>query len=648
MAWDGWGQREAASKHGQTPPPTFLEAPQEIHYYVTRKQPVNLTWVATNVCKMQIKCNNEKFRDGNNRVCKQTCKECKTRRRTKIVKVKDFPEGVRSMTCQCKVWGTKVIKAEKIIVEKAFLRRNFTVFQSLHVVPPNATVILPCKPPHGEPRPEITWYKNGEPFSPERGRQVIFPVKNTVKLELKHVSANDSGEYRCVAMNMAARREGPILRLEVRALLIVGTEDALLKIDLRNTSRRTQLQVKNVMSLDFSSDKNLVYWSNKKEIKQLSLQTGISEVIPFHHNDYSSVPFPEGLAVDWISGKLYWTDAKRDAIYVGDLRNGRKMTIIEGKIDSPKAIVVSPSNGYIYWTNWGQAPHIERARLDGTERRALVYNGIKFPKGLALDELGKKLFWAGTDDNKHGIIEAVSLDGLNRSVIFYEQGYHPFCLDTFEDYVYWADLGRNAILRIKSLGGEAEVIIDGLNKPMGLKILHPRESRPGNSCDKNNGDCEYLCLSILEKQRCFCKEGMKLKENGKNCEKYKLQGEEKNGESLDFNTPIFIIVMLLLLLVAVYFALKKRPSCSRPTDPPRVPRAKRANDQGVIDEGIEEELPTDQTELMVAESQPNDASPESNQQLCSSEASGACASPVKRDVVVHMHMNTLNMNTVNT
>lgn len=128
-------------------------------------------------------------------------------------------------------------------------------------------------------------------------------------------------------------------------MLIVGTKDAVLKIDLRNTSRMTQLQVKNVMSLDFSSDKNLVYWSNKKEIKQLSLQTGISEVIPFHHNDYSSVPFPEGLAVDWISGKLYWTDAKRDAIYVGDLRNARKMTIIEGKIDSPKAIVVSPSNG---------------------------------------------------------------------------------------------------------------------------------------------------------------------------------------------------------------------------------------------------------------------------------------------------------------
>ena len=98
----------------------------------------------------------------------------------------------------------------------AVLRRNFMVVQPLHAVPSNTTVILPCKPPHGEPRPTITWYKNGEPFSPERGRQVIFAAKNTVKLVIKHVSANDSGEYRCVAMNMAAHREGPILRLEVR------------------------------------------------------------------------------------------------------------------------------------------------------------------------------------------------------------------------------------------------------------------------------------------------------------------------------------------------------------------------------------------------------------------------------------------------
>lgn len=99
------------------------------------------------------------------------------------------------------------------------------------------------------------------------------------------------------------------------------------------------------MSIGFSSDPNLIYWSNKKAMNQLSLQTGVNEVMPFYYNDVNSLPFPEGLAVDWISHKLYWTDATRDAIYVGDLRNGRNVQIIEGNLGSPKAIAVSPRTG---------------------------------------------------------------------------------------------------------------------------------------------------------------------------------------------------------------------------------------------------------------------------------------------------------------
>lgn len=135
---------------------------------------------------------------------------------------------------------------------------------------------------------------------------------------------------------------------------------------------------------------------------------------------------------------------------------------------------------YIYWTNLGQAPHIERARRDGTERKVFIHSRMKFVNALALDEVDKKLFWAGIGDNEHGIIEAVSLDGSNRSVIFRQKGYHPYSLDTFEGFVYWTDWGRNAIFRINSSGGEAEVISKHLNNPLGLKILHRREERPGS------------------------------------------------------------------------------------------------------------------------------------------------------------------------
>ena len=115
-----------------------------------------------------------------------------------------------------------------------------------------------------------------------------------------------------------------------------------------------------------------------------------------------------------------------------------------------------------------------RARLDGTEETVLISKGIPFPTALALDESKKRLFWAGTDKRKYAIIEFVSLDGLNRNVTFYRKGYHPYSLDIYEDFVYWADWGKKAILRISSNGDREEMVITGLKKPVGLKLFHMR------------------------------------------------------------------------------------------------------------------------------------------------------------------------------
>ena len=133
------------------------------------------------------------------------------------------------------------------------------------------------------------------------------------------------------------------------------------------------------------------------------------------------------------------------------------------------------SQSFIYWTVWGQTSKIVRARLDGTEETVFIKKSIPFSNALALDESNRRLFWAGTDESKYGIIESVSLDGLNRNVIFYRQGYHPYSLDIYEGFVYWADWGKNAVLRISSNGdGEESTLITGLKTPMGVKICHER------------------------------------------------------------------------------------------------------------------------------------------------------------------------------
>jgi len=155
----------------------------------------------------------------------------------------------------------------------------------------------------------------------------------------------------------------------------------------------------------------------------------------------------------------------------------------------------------MYWTDWGRTPKIERARLDGSGRKVFLINGIQIPNGLVLDESDKKLYWAGKDLNGYGIIEAVSLDGLNRKVIFRRSGYHPFSLDIFQDFVYWSDWERNAILRInKTGGGGDELIVSGLNKPMGVKILHRREETLGKEIQITN---RVILLSFAGLQGAF-------------------------------------------------------------------------------------------------------------------------------------------------
>jgi len=126
-------------------------------------------------------------------------------------------------------------------------------------------------------------------------------------------------------------------------VLVFGTRAGIYAVDLRNMSKVTrQIKAKNVVSLDFGSDRNLLYWTDKKQINRFSLLNGVNEKMPFRLDDDSSL---EDIAVDWVDQKIYWTDAKHGAIYLGDLRNGRKVKIVDQKLDVPRAIVVSNHEG---------------------------------------------------------------------------------------------------------------------------------------------------------------------------------------------------------------------------------------------------------------------------------------------------------------
>jgi nidogen (entactin) len=49
----------------------------------------------------------------------------------------------------------------------------------------------------------------------------------------------------------------------------------------------------------------------------------------------------------------------------------------------------------IFWTDWNRdAPKIEKANMDGTDRRTLVSDGLGLPNGLTIDYDTQQVCWA--------------------------------------------------------------------------------------------------------------------------------------------------------------------------------------------------------------------------------------------------------------
>ena len=196
-------------------------------------------------------------------------------------------------------------------------------------------------------------------------------------------------------------------------------------------------------------------------------------------------------------GRLFVLELNAGRIHSMNPDGSDKKTIVTD-CRLPDGIAVDAEAGHIYWTNMGVPSlndgSIERADLDGKNRKVIVPQGITFtPKQIHLDKKNGKLYWCDREGMR---VMRANLDGSQietlvdtgrgdrRSGRDQTRWCVGITIDPKRQQIYWtqkgpdnAGLGRIFRANVEIPKGETaakrsdiEVLFDGLPEPIDLEL----------------------------------------------------------------------------------------------------------------------------------------------------------------------------------
>ncbi|KAG1701225.1 Low-density lipoprotein receptor-related protein 2 [Nymphon striatum] len=277
---------------------------------------------------------------------------------------------------------------------------------------------------------------------------------------------------------------------------------------------RTNLS--NVVGLDFDYANQRLFFTQLRP-KSMIGWVSLSDMREIHTIIDKDV-MPEGIAYDWISRKIYWTDSGDHCIYSMNMDGTQKVMIT--RVERPRAVVVDPCRGHMYFTDWGRFGNngkIYRATMAGNNKVAIIEKNLTQPSGLAIDYEDEKLYWTDALREK---IERSELNGTKREVLVTATIY-PFAITIFGNYMYWTDLQLRGVYRAeKHTGANMKEMVKRLEEsPRDIHVFtSARQKCDINPCEINNGGCVHSCHPAPNgRVECLCNDTFKLANEGKMC-----------------------------------------------------------------------------------------------------------------------------------
>ncbi|XP_078347608.1 low-density lipoprotein receptor-related protein 4-like [Oculina patagonica] len=320
-----------------------------------------------------------------------------------------------------------------------------------------------------------------------------------------------------------------------------------------STSRIVNLvpNLQRAAALDVHVSEKTLYWSDisLRVIKRMNMSSGIIEDIITEDLGYVY-----GLTVEWESHLIYWSDYTYGKIEVAWLDGSQRKLLFIEDVSRPRGIALYPKKGWMFWTDWGSTPKIERASLAGVDRTVLVdlsSSSQYWPNAIFVDYTEDRVYWI---DAYQDVIDSTDLYGHNRRMlsgsIHPSQNTNPFDFTVYGDTLYWSDWNTDSIEKLNwttadYLGGFGVLTSDQV---FGIALLHQSRQPAGNQlCKTNNGGCSHLCLLTPDGFLCACPYGLPLLPDGKSCQtdlpKFLLFAEGRNLKQLPLyqNTTSFRI-----------------------------------------------------------------------------------------------------------
>uniref|UniRef100_A0A2H1W340 SFRICE_002592 n=1 Tax=Spodoptera frugiperda TaxID=7108 RepID=A0A2H1W340_SPOFR len=270
-------------------------------------------------------------------------------------------------------------------------------------------------------------------------------------------------------------------------------------------------------AVDFLHRKDLICWSDQTAelIQCMSYnETHVGDKVRIVSDGLIT---PTGLAIDWYTDKLYWTDGETNRIEVISIEQRHRKVLFWSEVDLARAIAVVPKEGLMFWTDWGEVPKIERAGMNGdpATRKVLVKDNICWPNGITVDYDNNLIYWV---DARLHFVDVIDFNGKNRRNVVKEELVYPYALAFFNYKLYWTDWKTWSIHTWDmSTSGPMKELIKSDPVPVDLKVYDgSKQVMPTGDypCKENNGGCSHLCLLAPKPAgyQCACPTGCKLKE----------------------------------------------------------------------------------------------------------------------------------------